>query len=94
MQHLKIRARILCGRFLGRLPLHGYRYFLLFLFSNYTRVKWYVVPAKFGLNLIPHGVGLGKERFLGDHVPLEKVPLVPTLYGEATMLVVEEALEE
>jgi hypothetical protein len=31
---------------------------------------------------------------LGDHVPLEKVPLVPTLYGEATMLVVEEALEE
>ena len=67
---------------------------MLFLFPNDTSVKWDVVPAKFGLNLIPHGVGLGKERFLGDHVPLEKVPLVPTLYGEATMLVVEEALEE
>ena len=56
--------------------------FLIFLNLSEVSVKWDVVLAEFGLDLVPHGVGESKERFLGDHVPLEKVPLVPTLYWE------------
>ena len=70
---------------LGGTP-HGKGRFLLFLFLHDAGVKGDVVPAEFRLDLIPHGVGgLRKERFLGHHVPLEKVPLIPTLNWEAAM---------
>jgi hypothetical protein len=80
MQHLEVRGVILGGTFCEK------GHFLLFIFIHDAGVKGNVVPPEFRLDLVPHGVrGLGKERFLGHHVPLEKVPLIPTLNWEAAM---------
>jgi hypothetical protein len=80
MEHLEVRGVILGG------TLREKGHFLLFIFIHDAGVKWDVVQTEFWLDFIPHRVGgLGKERLLGHHVPLEKVPLIPTLNGEPAM---------